>query len=480
LDPRLVSVRSFEQMESSSKGQIEFVFLDADILNPLWPNRPHEPENLIELRESGLDSRSAQEKIKSLQSTLNLKGVDAHVISDLESIARTLNLRGTDCLPNLLFISYLVVTNQSATLFVDSKKVTEDIKAALGQLVNIKDYQHFTDHLQNHLQSHKVLLDSAETSMHTLRSLHKSCQVTFDKSPCVDIKKIKTKEELKHFEEAHKKDGVALAQAFAWLQKELRTRTVSEFEVGQKLLELRFNQTGFICHSFDPIVGYRQNGAIVHYRADAHSCLALESHGLVLIDSGGHYRDGTTDVTRVLALGEVSSEMIQRYTDVLKGHIAINTIRFPKNIKPSQIDILARQYLYQNGLDYGHGTGHGVGFGTAVHEATDVGLSMGHTSDFVAGSVLSNEPGYYLKDHFGIRIENLIYVVEENGFFRFEQLTLVPYEQKLIDVERLTDQEINWIDQYHQKVMTELEGRVDGEAKTWLKEQCRPLSTSRV
>lgn len=475
VDPRLISVKVNDNIKQKLEGKVELHWVSSDILSSLWDNRPSESKDNVFSREEYLDSHNSSEKIKKIQDQLKKEDLNCHIISDLESIARTLNLRGTDISPDLMFVSYLIVTNDSVYLFVDKDKLSNLDMNTLCPAVEIKDYTSFAESIPSLTEGKKTLVDPQETNMLIFESLHPSAEVQLGKSPCNEIKKIKTPKELEFSKEAHKLDAVALTNAYAWLVNEVKERKVTEYEVGEKLLEFRQKLDGFIQHSFDPIVGYMANGAIVHYRADKDTSASLKPEGIVLIDSGGHYNKGTTDVTRVISLGNVTDEMRARYTDVLKGHVGINLIKFKKNLSPMHLDIIARAPLYMQGLDYGHGTGHAVGYCTAVHESTDAGLSYGRKERFTEGAIISNEPGYYKEGEFGIRIENLVSVKDQGEFFYFDQLTILPYDRDLIDKDLLNKEEIDWINNYHQFVLKSLSDLVDESARPWLEKNCMPI-----
>ena len=305
-------------------------------------------------------------------------------------------------------------------------------------------------------------------------------------SPITAMKAVKNETEIAHYRQVMRKDGVALLRLFRWLEQELQSRGVTEVEVAEPLAQFRAQQPGYQGESFGAIVGYKGNGAIVHYRAMPDTCATLRQEGILLLDSGGQYLDGTTDITRTVALGPATDDQRRHFTLVLKGMIALARAKFPRGTGGAQLDTLARQYLWQDGLNYGHGTGHGVGFFLNVHEgpqgfATSAVTSRGRTA-FEPGMVTSNEPGFYRTDHYGIRIENLILCVanettDYGEFLSFEDLTLFPIDQRLIDKKLLNQEEKDWLNDYHQQVWEQLSPLLDNDDEVnWLRKQCNPLS----
>ncbi len=474
VDPRLFTITQFKQIsEIASQLDFKLEFINDTIINKAWPDRPSRALTPIKLRNCNIDSNSREQKIELIQKFLHEHAADFHIISDLESIARTLNFIGFDGGADLLAVCYLIVDRKRATLYIDQEKV-EGID--LGSLVDIRYYDRFAQDLKIQSKNKTVIIDARDTTIFVKNEIDSSANIIIERSPTLDIKQVKTAHEIEHMADTHISDAIALAEAFSKLYAILESSSISEYEIGELLDSERAKRPGFIKNSFPPIVGYQGNGAIVHYRAAQNQCAPVQAKGIILIDSGGHYETGTTDITRTLALGDVTDDMIRHYTQVLKGHININRAIFPVGTYPSHIELLARFPLLSQGENYGHGTGHGVGFGTAVHESSEAGLSQFNTTPFQEGWVISNEPGFYREGQYGIRIENLVAVTSVGeGLLGFRQLTMFPYETALIDRAKLSNDELTWINQYHENVYAALHSQTSESAKMWLEERCRPL-----
>ncbi|MEM9922034.1 MAG: aminopeptidase family protein P, partial [Bacteroidota bacterium] len=364
-------------------------------------------------------------------------------------------------------------------LFVDAQKVEESLKSDLrNDGILLKPYEAIEAYLQQ-LEA-DILLDKSSISIRLFNAIQHPRN---GDNIVRQLKAIKSETEINHIRHAMRKDGVALTRLFRWLDHTLNERTISEVEVAEKLAAFRAAQEGYKGESFNAIVGYKGNGAIVHYRAMPDTCAQLQKEGILLLDSGGQYTDGTTDITRTIALGEPTAEQKKHFTLVLKGHIALDRLRFPEGTMGVQMDILARQHLWQQGLNYGHGTGHGVGFFLNVHEPPQgfaASLGARGTTPFEPGMLTSNEPGFYKTDEYGIRIENLVICqkdveTEYGKFLSFESVTLFPIDQSLIEKSLLSPAEIDWLNSYHQKVYDGLSPLLNEEEKTWMAQQCRPL-----
>ncbi|NRA66920.1 MAG: M24 family metallopeptidase [Pseudobacteriovorax sp.] len=477
VDPRLISLDKFQELTDLAESHgFELELIDDALIDQTWANRPNRPMGKVRLSDESFHSSTRSEKISMVQSYLKDVDCDLHVMTDLESIARTLNITGEDAGVDLVALSYLVIGDEICRWFIDGEKIA-DAAQELPETIEVLPYDSFSQSLKELSQGKRILLDRRDTTVFVLNSIHDSANIQFGRSPGLDLKQIKSPEEIEHMVNAHINDAVALAEGFTKLiAKVERQETISEYEAGELISAEREKRPQFLTLSFNPIVGYQSNGAIVHYRAEEETCSQLKAEGIVLIDSGGHYENGTTDITRTLALGPVTDDMIQRYTQVLKGHIGINRLKFAKNVAPSNIELIARMHLLSEGLNYGHGTGHGVGYGTAVHESAEASLTMANRTPFQPGWVISNEPGFYLEGEFGIRIENLIAVEEiSDEFYGFRQLSHFPYERDLIDLRELSNSEITWINQYHESVANALISQLSQDAGQWIAEKCAPL-----
>ena len=460
-----------------SQGEINLVVLTENPSLIFWDQRPDLPTTKITQRPEYLDELSAKEKLDIVRREMKSQGADAHFASNLESVARTLNIRAFDVHCNLLCFSYLLVLEDRAILYAQLDGISVDLIDALEGVVEFADYDQIADVLVDELKGKKLLVAKSELTVWLWKTLE-DVEIIYGRSPITDIKKNKFKKEVDFMYEAHKSDGVALTNAFYSLFETLKTSTISEYDFGLKLKEERSKIEGFLGNSFDPIVGYQGNGAIVHYRAPEVNSATIKANGCLLVDSGAHYETGTTDITRTFSLDkEPSKQLMEDYTLVLKGHLAVTRLQFMKHTTCAQVDLMARAPLWSKGKNYGHGTGHGVGYGTCVHETADVGISAAYAGKtYTEGNIISNEPGFYLTGQYGIRIENLLAVEKrDNEFLGFRDLTLFPYDVRLIEKSLLNEEELKQINDYHKHVYAELSERLEADKKAWLKSLCEEI-----
>lgn len=457
-----------------------------DLAEMVWSDRPALPSSSI--FDFGLQyaGTSREDKMARVREWLAQNELDAVVLTALDDIAWTLNIRASDVDYNPVCLSYLIIGKTSAQWFVGSERVGEELASAMSQAgVQLAAYDAIDDALRQFPASQRLAIDPAGLSYYHFELLAGK-DLAEHGSPITAMKAVKNETEIAHYRQVMRKDGVALLRLFRWLEQELQSRGVTEVEVAERLAQFRAQQPGYQGESFGAIVGYKGNGAIVHYRAMPDTCATLRQEGILLLDSGGQYLDGTTDITRTVALGPATDDQRRHFTLVLKGMIALARAKFPRGTGGAQLDTLARQYLWQDGLNYGHGTGHGVGFFLNVHEgpqgfATSAVTSRGRTA-FEPGMVTSNEPGFYRTDHYGIRIENLILCVvnettDYGEFLSFEDLTLFPIDQQLIDKKLLNQVEKDWLNDYHQQVWEQLSPLLDNDDEVnWLRKQCNPLN----
>ena len=485
-DAWLHTVEGAERLKKTlNKKGGEAVAVSRNLVDKVWgvdrPLPPAEPVYPYDLSYAG---KSSAAKRMALAEELKKKNIGAAVICDPASVAWLLNLRGGD-IPHTPLPLSRVVLREDATAwwFVDPRKVTESLPAHLGDQVEILSPEDFAPALENLAHQKKlVLIDSADAASKIVDDLRAAgAAVEFGEDPCALPKACKNPVELDGMRAAHRRDGAALVSFLAWLDKNWKKNALTERSAADRLAAFREASNLYRGPSFDTISGVGEHGAIVHYRATRESDGALAEGQLYLLDSGGQYLDGTTDVTRTLALGEPLAEMRDRYTRVLKGHVALAAIRFPEGTTGAELDILARQYLWEVGLDYGHGTGHGVGSYLGVHEGPQ-SISKRSKVPLKPGMVVSNEPGFYKNGHYGIRIENLQAVVEivglaesERKILGFETLTLAPFDRRLIDIALLTPVERRWIDAYHQRVEKVLRPMLDEATMRWLEAATLPL-----
>lgn len=454
-----------------------------NISNKVWDDRPALPDTIAYEHEVKYTGISREQKLADLRAGMKAEGAQHYFISGLDEIAWMLNIRAWDIDFTPVVLSYLLVSAEKATLFIKDYKVPQDLKAKLNASgVFLEDYHAVGAALSAVSKEDTIFVDKNNFSW----SFEPSMQASLIKgtSLIMPMMAIKNEIEIKHFRSVMVKDGVALTHFFHWLEKtvEKEEEGLKETDVAKKLSGFRSQQDLYKGDSFAAIVGYKSNGAIVHYHAEEETCATIKNEGMLLIDSGGQYLDGTTDITRTICFGTPTEEQKTHYTLVLKGNIALQTVHFPKGTTGVQLDVLARMHLWNEGLNYGHGTGHGVGFFLRVHEppqgfAESTTTLRGATA-LEEGTVSSNEPGFYKTGAYGIRIENLILCVpssKNENFSAFESITLFPIETKLIDLSLMSAQELEWLNGYHQRVYAALSPTLDEEKKAWLAEKCQAI-----
>ena len=457
---------------------------EYDLVSPVWEERPKLPDAPIFEHAVEFTGKSRREKMDLGLKQLEHKYFDFYFLSTLDDIAWLLNIRGKDVDFNPVAICYLILGKTVSYLFIDPAKVSDALKQSLNaDGIIIKPYAKIIDFLPELASSNKIVVDNRSTSISLYEKIP-GRNLILGQNVVQHLKAIKNPTEVSHIRKAMIKDGVALTKLYYWLEQELQQNPVTEYELAQKLAYFRSTQEGYHGESFAAIVGYNGNGAIVHYRPMSDTSASIIKEGILLLDSGGQYVDGTTDITRTIALGTPTKEQKREYTLVLKGHIALATIQFPEGTKGMQLDTLARMHLWKQGLNYGHGTGHGVGYFLNVHEppqgfATNPATSRGTTS-FKEGMFTSNEPGFYKEGAYGIRIENLMLCIagaetDFGRFLKFESLTLFPIATDLIEMDLLNQEEKDWLNSYHEKVLEQLAPQLEGAELAWLKERCKAI-----
>jgi len=468
-DPRLHTPRDLKNYED--KG-IALKPLASNPLDTVWKDRPHAPSAKVELFPVSFAGIGAKEKLDQVASVLRDKKLQAAVITLPDSIAWLLNIRSSD-IPHIpVALSYAIVRDDGTLdWFIDGARVSDAVRATFGNRVSILPPQEIEGALSS-LKGKTVLVDERKTSVWFTNILKNHGVVWVDaKDPVIALKARKNSAEQKAMRSAHVRDGVAVTKFLKWLSEESVGKT--ELDVEAKLEEFRRAAPEFRDSSFDTIAGFGSNGAIVHYRATKETSKILEQGNLLLLDSGAQYADGTTDITRTVAIGKPSKEMKEHFTLVLKGHIAVASAHFKAGTTGAQIDALARAALKERGLDYAHGTGHGVGCYLSVHEEA-ASLSSRGVDPVEPGMILSNEPGYYLEGGYGIRIENLILAQEdEGGMISFETLTFAPFDMALVEKSMLTEQELVWLAGYHAEVLAKIGPHLDAATKAWLETAIR-------
>ncbi|ODT68664.1 MAG: X-Pro aminopeptidase [Pelagibacterium sp. SCN 63-23] len=473
-DPWLHTPGEVRELGEKLAGHAEIV-PHANLVDSIWPDRPAPPVSAIEFLGHNRAGETAESKIDHLREVLAAEPADAAVLTLPESICWLFNMRGRD-VPNTPFVlGFAIVPRQGLpTLYLDQAKITPDLVKALDGIATVAAGTTLTQALETLGTDQKaVLIDPQSAPAAIAEALRNSgARVVEKRDPVLGPKSRKNDAELAGMREAHRLDGVAMAKFLCWFDAEAPKGELTEIGIVTALEAFRREEESCVDASFDTISGAGPNGAIVHYRVTTKTDRRLNTGELMLLDSGAQYLSGTTDITRTLYTGAASAEQKDRYTRVLKGMIAISMARFPRGTNGAQLDILARQYLWQDGITYNHGTGHGVGAFLGVHEGP-VGISPRYSVPFEAGNILSNEPGYYKTGEYGIRIENLIVVRDAAtfpGYYDFETLTLAPIDTRLIAPDLLTPQEKDWLNAFHARIWTEIGPLVDGEVRTWLQQ----------
>ncbi|MBT8230818.1 MAG: aminopeptidase P family protein, partial [Bacteroidia bacterium] len=447
IDGALYSLAQRKQFEKIlSEKNIELV-VTQDFIGSVWEDRPAIPVDKIFEHDVSFAGKSRETKLTEIRHEMRELGASKHLVTTLDDIAWMYNLRGYDVEYNPVFVAYTVISEDETLLFINEAKVPEDIRMRLEKdKVYLRPYESIIPYLNTLGQNDWVLINEGTTNIELFNAL-KHAEVISGPLISRHLKAVKNETELDHFRQVMVKDGVALTHAFRWLENTVKERAVSEFEFSNKLAECRSQQEHYYGESFGAIIGYKGNGAIIHYRPDKEKCAMIHDEGILLSDSGGQYLDGTTDITRTISFSEPTAEEKNAYTRVLKGHISLSMAVFPEGTTGGQLDMLARKDLWQDGLNFLHGTGHGVGFFMNVHEPPQgfaPGGSMRARTKHVPGMVTTNEPGYYEENKFGIRIENLLVAKKSSfdGFLDFETITLFPIDTSLIDQPMLTRGEL--------------------------------------
>lgn len=449
-----------------------------DLIEAIWKDRPSIPQEPFFAYPAEYAGATTEEKLNRVNNALHQAGADCTVLCTLDEIAWTFNIRGTDVSYNPVVVSYAFVSENENVLFVEREKLEKETADALMYAgVIIADYNKIIPYLNNLKEDTIILVDKAKTNLSVYNAIPQHCTKVETASPVALLKSVKNETELKGFRNAMVKDGISLTKFFMWLEASLAGgEPLTEIQITEQLTAFRSEQPFYVSDSFGTICGYNEHGAIVHYSATPETASVVRNEGMLLIDSGAQYFDGTTDITRTVALGEPNEAMIKDFTRVLKGHISLGKCKFPQGTRGSQLDILARKALWDNGLNYLHGTGHGIGHFLNVHEGPQSIRMDENPVTLQPGMVLSNEPGLYRTGEYGIRIENLIRVQEDSEtefgkFYSFETLTLFPIDRKLIDPAMLSVRERAWLNKYHQFVFDTLTPHLNADEQAWLKQQ---------
>jgi len=460
---------------------------NLDPLRMIWRDCPTIPENPVEIYPLQYAGEATHDKITRIRRALREQHVDGMLMSALDDIAWTLNLRGTDVHCNPVFVSYLLISSKDVTLYINKVKLSPEVVTYLNaEGVGVASYENVSKGLKDYFE-YNILLDPNEVNYVLFKSVTR--EIVEAESPVKRMKTVKNEREIAGFKSAMLKDGIAMVKFLKWVDewkeesgkgKENSLTTESEISVSKRLEALRAEQPLYRGLSFDTIAGYQAHGAIVHYEATPETDIPLQPEGFLLLDSGAQYLDGTTDITRTVALGPLTEEQKRVYTLVLKGHIQIELCKFPSGASGTQLDILAREALWREGLNYLHGTGHGVGTYLNVHEGPHQFRMEWKPAPLVAGMTITDEPGIYLAGKFGVRIENTLLITpyketEFGKFLQFEPLTLCPIDTSPVISNLLLPEEIAWLDSYHQFVYDTLAPHLDEAETAWLREACQPI-----
>jgi len=480
VNSQMFSVNAYASMRTELKIN-DLELISIDLIEPIWTDRPALPLNPFFIFDVKYAGKTTLEKLDLVREEMKKVHADVFVISALDDIAWLFNIRGKDVDYNPVVIAYALIESNKVTLCVAKEKLTPQINNYLkSQGVTVEPYLAIYNNLKNISTSDAVLIDGGKLNQSLFEAIPEGCTIRNAMSPVFKLKSIKNEIEMNGVRRAMLKDGVALTRFFKWLEENLASGNLTEISVDKKLYEFRSAQEDFVGESFGTIAGYAAHGAIVHYSATPESDSKLEPENIFLLDSGGQYLDGTTDITRTVALGKPTEKQKTDFTLVLKGHIALVMAQFPVGTRGSQLDILARKALWDLGMNYGHGTGHGVGHFLNVHEGPQSIRMDENATVLQPGMMISNEPGMYRANEYGIRIENLVQVIpaqetEFGKFLQFETLTLFPIDYKLIAVDLLDDKEIDWLNNYHSRVYEALSPFLNEPEKRWLEFNCSLL-----
>jgi Xaa-Pro aminopeptidase len=483
VDAQTLSKGRAEKMEQylNPRG-IKLKFPASNFVDKIWDERPPVPVEPAVVHPARFACQTVGSKLSWLRSSMVELDADSHVLSALDSIAWLFNLRGSDVDYNPVVISYAIVNRRGATLFIDSVKLPPEVKKAIRPFAQIKPYREFGKALRALAKKRAKTLVDPETANRWIIEKLKGAPVIFAESPVVAAKAKKNAKQLNGIQAAHVQDGIAMVRFFHWLENELPETRLTEVDIVHKLTEFRSQGRYFRGESFSSIVGFGGNGAIIHYNPVVAGGSKIRKRGLLLIDSGGQYWNGTTDITRTIAIGQPTRKEIRFFTRVLQGHIALTSAVFPEGVAGGRLEVLARSPLWEDRKDYNHGTGHGVGHHMCVHEGP-MGFSTRNPAAIVEGNVLTNEPGYYEAGKFGIRIENQVAVVPEKSnydkgervWFKLHDFTLCPLDRELINVELMTEAEVKWVNDYHRRVRKELLPYLSAAEKRWLRNATQPI-----
>ncbi len=484
IDGSLFSVANVSDLQKSFSEKGIGLNTEYDLISVLWLDRPAKPKGKAFIHEVEFAGKSRTRKIEDLRKEMKKAGANRYLLTSLDDIAWLLNIRGSDVPNNPVINCSLIVNLKDCVLYLEDEKITEEVRAELeSDGIAIQRPEALEDFLNSLSGTDGIMLDPEMTNYRLYSAISKNCRKILATNITTKMKAIKNRVEIQNLKKCQVNDGIAMVRFIKWLKSNLEREKITEISAAERLEAYRKRDALFNQPSFDTIAAYKDHGAMMHYKATEGTDYVLESKGLFLIDSGGQYLNGTTDITRTVVLGELTEEQRSDFTLVLKGHIALASASFLEGTNGHSLDILAREPIWKQGLDYKCGTGHGVGFFLNVHEGPQRISRIPNTVPIEAGMILTNEPGIYKEGKYGIRTENMMLVKpdrenEYGRFLKFETLTWCPIDIEGISVEILTDDEIQWLDEYHKKVYKYLSMYLDTDEKKWLKEATRKLNTS--
>ena len=474
--------KELEEIVAKKHGSL---YVDEDLIDLIWKDRPAMSAEPVRILDMAYTGKSTKEKLADVRAVMKEKGAQLHLMSSLYDIAWLLNVRGNDISYVPVVLSFLALSEDSCTWFVQEQILTEELKAYLTENgITTQPYESFYDYVKN-IHVDKVLMNKQVANYRICNNIPASVEVLDEKDPTERMKAIKNETEVRNTRNAHVKDAVAMYRFMYWLKKYVGKIPMTEISVSDYLEQLRAEQEGFLDLSFDTICGYADHGAIVHYSATPESDVPLKPEGLLLVDSGGHYLEGTTDITRTFVLGPITDEMKADFTRVCRSNMNLANVRFLHGCTGINLDVIAREPFWEANLDYNHGTGHGVGYILNVHEGPNAfrwQKSAGRSEDSVLeeGMITTDEPGIYIEGKYGIRLENELLCCkgeknEYGQFMYFENITYVPFDLDAIDPEQMTSVERSRLNEYHAKVYEVVSPYLEGEEKAWLKEATRAI-----
>ncbi|CRK84614.1 aminopeptidase P family protein [Neobacillus massiliamazoniensis] len=480
-DGNVFSIDMVKKMEKDLKAKRIVLKMDQDLIGELWEDRPEIPKGPIFTHDVKYAGKSRVEKLNEVREEMKNKRANYYMLTSLDDIAWLLNIRGADVPTNPVVIANVIVAEHKCYLFIDSCKVPSLVKLELeAEGVELKANHEIQTLLENLTSEDAIILDTNKTNIRLYNAINSNTKKIESPNITTNLKAIKNEVETKNLKWCEIKDGLAMVKFIKWLKNSVDKEEITEITAEERLEDFRRGQEGFVGPSFDTIAGYKEHAAMMHYKSNKETQYTLKNEGLFLIDSGGQYYDGTTDITRTIVLGKLTDEQKRDFTLVLKGFIALSSVKYLYGATGSNLDVLARQPIWQYGLDYKCGTGHGVGFFLNVHEGPQSIRNNNNNVILEKGMIITNEPGIYLEGKYGIRIENMMLVVEDEKtefgqFMKFEAITYCPIDLAGINIDMLTESEKLWLNNYHQEVYIKLAPYLNEEEKVWLREETREI-----